>query len=256
MNRNLRSMLKAALHQPQEVSIDHLEETIAAAQSAYRAVPPQRRIGFMAFLLRQLRFTGALVWAMQGAALLLVCLGLGGRAQPEYPVYGISTLLCCCAVLAGMTILPVWARAHRHHMLELESSTRFSLPRLMLAQLIVTAISNLIMLAIAVAVTGRAAGMEIASVIWTLLLPYLMSCLGCAFLMDRVRADLAVWLCVALGICLVTGFYMLFRALALAPPPAASLVWKLLCPAVFALLSLQLGSMLRRASTMEPVIKL
>lgn len=255
MNRKLRARLQKELQRPEEISSEHLEKTVAAARRAYLDGHPRRRISFMAFLLRQFRFTGALVWALQGAALLLACSGLWGGMQPGFPVYGIPTLLSFCAVLAGMAILPVWVRARKYRMLELEASTRFSQQGLMLAQLIITAAGNLVMLALAVAVAGKTAVMGANALIWTLLLPYLMTCCGCVFLMDRVRAELAVGLCVALGICLITGFHMLFRALAPLSPPTSSLVWKLLCPVFFALLVWELGTMLRRAKTMETVTK-
>lgn len=253
MNRKLHAKLQAALHQPQDISADHLEKTVAAARSAYQSARTKPRIGFFTFLLRQVRFTGALVWALQGASLLFICFLLRVTGGAKTPVYGVTTLLSACAVLAGMTILPVWVRARKYRMLELEVSTRFSQRGLMLAQLIITAAGNLIMLVLAAAIAGKTAAMGATALIWTLLLPYLITCCGCVLLMDRVRAELAVWLCIALGVCLVTGFYVLFRTFSPLHPPASSLVWKLLCPAFFALLMLELGAMLRRAKTMDTV---
>lgn len=179
--------LRAALHEA-SVSDAALQEMVAHARTACAAQHTVERIGFAAFLVRQMRFIGWKIWLLQALCLLtanaLLCASFGVAyfTAPRLLVQ----CLCCLSVLVSLTALPVLYESVRCRMHEMEAATRFSAVRLLTAKLLLIGVGDLAMLAGLWLFARMLTPLNTELIPLCLLLPFLLAASGCLTLLDRV----------------------------------------------------------------------
>lgn len=179
--------LRAALHES-AASETALQETVAQARAAVGRQGAVARIGFAAFLGRQVRFIGWKIWLLQALCLLvangLLCTSFG-MAYFTHPRLLVQCL-CCLSVLVMLTALPVLYESVRCRMHEVEAATRFSATRLLAAKLLLIGAGDLAMLAVLWLSACRLAPLDAAWIPLCLLLPFLLTASGCLTLLERL----------------------------------------------------------------------
>ncbi len=155
----------------------------------------RRRIGFMEFLRRQVRFIYCKIWLVQMCMLMFLF------AFFEVPMHAVSVrdtgstarytayLLCCMSVLVLFLAVPFLYRSIHYTMYELELTTRFSSVRLLAARLLAIGVGNIILLLGILAFAVIRTSLRIDSVLLYVLLPYLMAACGLLYLLRHLPAD-------------------------------------------------------------------
>ena len=230
-DREFQQQLQAALHDAGgPVRPEHLQQTRDLVRAELRKGSGGERIGFAAFLCRQIRFIGWKIWLAQ-ALLLVAVSGFLAASLGEFflndPRF-VAGLLCCLSVMVPMTALPFVHRSVHCRMHETEAATHFSAVRLLLAKLIIIGIGDLAMLAaflgLAVLKTPLAGG---AAILY-LLIPFLLAACGLLYLLGHVPAKRftrhSLGLCGLLlaAIAVLTQFYPGFYPQTFSPGWAAA----------------------------------
>ena len=164
-------------------------------------------ISFCGFLLRQIRFIGLRMWAVQTALFaalagcLWVCMGRDFWQEERY----VARYLCGLSLAVSVSALPFLCRTFRYRMHEIEASARYSFAGVLLAKMLMTALGDAVLLG--GAFVGAAAGTELAagSILFYLLLPFVLaSWLGLG-LMGRVSAAVFPAACMTAGALLLAA---------------------------------------------------
>ena len=144
-----------------------MAETKQKCAALLQENPVRHRTGFWTFLSQVWRFTGAPMWAAQGAASLLFFLAAAGQKDL------VSWLPLLGPLLVG-ACLPVLFGGQRFDMDELEASTCVSRAELALAKLILAAAADLVFLTAALALGKSQTGKALLPLFFYLLVPFLV----------------------------------------------------------------------------------
>lgn len=250
LSHTLRQSLRDA---NSAVRPDALEHTrlLVKAEIKRRRVDP--RLSFASFVIAQARFIGWRIVLVQAVAFALPCLFLSSSlgalywAYPRYP----AMLLCCVSSLVWLSVPLLVSRAHRHRMAEIEAATRFSRARLIAAQLVLTGMGGALLLGGVLLLVLLSTPMPLSSAMLYLLLPSLLACSICLYLLLHIPAE-------RLGISGVGSCVLSMLTLLLLSKFAPALYQQALSPAlmgVCAALALlcahQLRNLLTRAALLE-----
>ena len=189
---------------------DRIQEICVQAARLVDDKGERERIGFAAFLGRQVRFVGGRIWFMQGIGiivLLCMCKAIFREMFEKY-VQNIAFFLCCLSVLVMFSAVPMVYRSVRYAMYETELVTRFSAVRLLLARLFAIGLGNFAMLGVILVFAAMRASMPAARALLYLLMPYLAASGGLLYLLKRVpvrqfQVCSVVWGCFLIGIFVV-----------------------------------------------------
>lgn len=186
MNKRLCLNLKKALNISAVYHEEQLEKTISLANSEYQKRRSRERIGYLEFLLRQLPFIGRRIWLFQGSILIFMCLLVTTIFQEDFKyiaAHHLPDLLCLFAVFITMTGLPFLCRSYKYKMQEVETAAFMSMHRLLEGRLIVIGLGDGIFLMAVSLVIFSEVNISTVLVIFYLLLPFLVSCCGCIFIL-------------------------------------------------------------------------
>jgi hypothetical protein len=256
MNKQLRSKLQAALkNQPAlQISEEHLKQTIQATRIAYQNRRQQERIRYPAFLLRQVRFIGAPVWLLQGFLLLCACWVFGsavtGTVSDLAPRH-LPVLLGCFAVFISMTSIPFIGRSAHYQMLEIEIATRVSLPKLLLARILIIGIGDTLLLTVSFLLAKIRADYSAEYIAIYLLLPYLIACCGCLFIQIYTRGQHQGFTCTTFCFSLVALLMILYKVAPVVYEQTAIGVWGMLCAMCVGVLVIGLRLLLDKAAFLD-----
>lgn len=171
----------------------------------------RRRIGFTAFLKRQVHFIGWKIWLLQGGFLLLLyCLFM--HSVSDFSVGNIrytAYFLCCLSVLVILSAAPAFYRCVRYAMYEIELVSRFSIIKLLLAKILVIGIGDIVLLAALLWITVFSTNMLAGSALLYILLPGLVSGAGFLYLLGHVPAERLQTGSIGLGGILFFIFFLL-----------------------------------------------
>jgi|GEM_PF-1939796 len=203
MSKDFRQKLKNELQESIEPSEAHLDQTVKLAHTAYDSRRKLRNMSTFEMITSQFRFVARPVWLLQGIALLCLCAFMCVGMMSEQFVSKLPALVSVSAVFVSMTAFPLYGRSRRYKMREIESTTRISHPRLILAKLCVVGIGDVVCLAaiIILALGEMTAPAQI--VLMFILLPFLLSCTVSLFIMNRVKEEYATY--VSTGLCIGIG---------------------------------------------------
>jgi len=203
MSKDFRQKLKNELQESIEPAAAHLDETVRLAHTAYDSRRKLRYVSTFEMITSQFRFVARPVWILQGIALLCLCVFMCTAMISEEFMSKLPALVSVSAVFVSMTVIPFYGRSRRYKMREIESTTRISHPRLILAKLCIVGIGDVVCLA---SITFLALGGMMApaqTVLTFILLPFLLSCTVSLFIMNRVKEEYGIY--VSTGLCIAIG---------------------------------------------------
>lgn len=199
MDKHLNRLLKEEAYNMPEPSQAHLDETVRLCRRAYAARRPMRRIGTLELIAGQLRFVARPIWTMQAAVLLVMGYALHMAAVSDHAARHVPAFLSLTAVLFAMTLLPFYGRARRYKMRELESAARISYARLILAKLCAVGAGDAVCLSAVTALSLGTLTEPLHAVLVYTVLPFLLTCSGSLFLLNRLREEYGVFVSAGLG---------------------------------------------------------
>lgn len=148
MTNRFEQNLRAALH-ADAPHTEGMQQTATLAAQAAATHAPRERLRFAAFLGIQVRFIGWKIWLLQAFCLLAAHSVLEVLLGHYYFLEARIAAQClgCLSVLVMLTALPFIRTATLYRMQELESATRCSSLRLLMAKLILVGLGDVAMLA-------------------------------------------------------------------------------------------------------------
>lgn len=250
--KQLEQRLKQSLHQIPSVSNNtHLYTTILLAEREARLKQRQERISFARFLAKQIRFIGRKIWIVQGVSLFVMIALISRFYGDSITLHQMIKRLACLSVLVFMTALPLLYRSVRYRMQEIETASRFSGVKLLLARLILIGIGDICLLT----------GIFLTSIINTLIpadsaffclcFPFLLSGSVCLYMLGHLTpgqflaGSLLSCSFLAVLFALIPGQYMFLYQ------PSLSAVRALLCAFLLALCIHQLRYIIKTSSYEE-----
>lgn len=256
MNKKQYSKLQAALknQSPLKISEDHLAETIQLTRIAYKNRRQRERIGYGAFLLRQVRFVGVPVWLLQGAALFFMLWFLGAVLDGDVryvEIRHLPPLLCSFAAMIAMPGIPLIGRSAQYRMLEMEMATRISLRRLLLARLLIVSAGGVLALGIALLLINAVTELTAGSILVYLLLPYLIVCCGGMFIQSRAHDQSPGFIYTAFCFFFIALLFALYQISPQVYEQAMLGVWGALCAIFAAVLFAELRGLLKKAGFID-----
>lgn len=248
----LAQKLRQSFHQIPTITNDsHLHATILLAEREVCLKQRRERISFAHFLRKQIGFIGRKIWIVQGVSLFVMSVLIPRFYGDFLTLQQMIKRLACLSILIFMTALPLLYRSVRYRMQEIETASRFSGGKLLLARLILIGIGDICLLT----------GIFFSSIINTLLpadsvffclcFPFLLSCSVCLYLLGHLtpRKFLAgsLLFCSFLAVlfALIPGQYMFLYQ------PSLSAVRALLCAFLLALCVHQLHYIIMTSSYEE-----
>lgn len=169
----------------------HLQKTKELVGEQFTIRSRKEPMRFGTFLLLQVKHLAWKIWFVQGVILAILCGGFL-TVFGEFILYSprqIALLLCCVAMLVFMTAVPFIQRSIQYQMHEIESATKFSTVKLLVAKLLIIGIGDGIMLMSLFYFVIFHSSLAGSSVILYLLLPFLVISSGCLYLLGHVSAD-------------------------------------------------------------------
>ncbi len=188
MNKRLKNALQASFAAPQPADKERFLKTLRFPKISYRK-----------FLLTQFCYIRKRVW---GVSALIVLLGWAIAFFPPSSVdwhteagtiWSISAILPFLAMLTSTELY----RSCFHRMAELETACRFSLPQIVMARIAVLGGGNFVILTLLLIFMSRISAYSLLQVIAYLMVPYLITCATCLWILNRVRGRENVYCCAA-----------------------------------------------------------
>lgn len=190
-----------------------MEETIGQSKQILRQKQLESRTSFWDFVFIQFQFISKKVWVMQ----ILIVLGIGlfmhiALSDSAEDKLQILMLASTAAPLLGLVGSQVIARSFTYNMMEIELSTKHSLEKLMIVRMLLLSMFDIVCLALLSSFFGIQLEREISLMLLYLLVPFNLTCLGCLWILNRVRNRDCGSYCLAFGgVFLLTQFVLSFN---------------------------------------------
>ena len=189
--QNFRNLLRSTMQEVElPVRNEHLQKTISLAKNEWKERVVRPRITFSKFLAAQIKFVGWKIWLAQ--AIVVLCLSFLLVYLGDYilnnPRNG-ALLLCSISILVLMSAFPFIQRSVRYKMYEIETATRFSATKQLLAKLLIIGIGDISMLCSIVCVAIINTPLETKSILLYLLLPFLIASSGLLYLIGHTPIE-------------------------------------------------------------------
>lgn len=198
--KDLKTVLAAyAVPPPAPAAV---QSTAACLQTAAAARRPH--LSDAEFLRRQLGFISPRMWVLQVLfAVLVGALALSPAGQVR-SLEGLHPVLGAAPPLLVLINITDWVRVYNGGMLELELATRYSLPRVAAARMLIFGLSDAALLLALSAFTAAATRTGLLALLVRVLAPFNAMCAGCLWLLRKARpqqlAPGAVLLAVVLAV--------------------------------------------------------
>lgn len=237
--------------------IDAVSIADGAFLAAVQKVIAERRqrapMGWRPFWKTQLRFVGWRIWALQGALLLGSLLALAGLAKGAGTelIAILPQLLFYLSLLVSGAVLPILYRSFRYKMHEIEATTYYATPRILLAKLIVVGVGDLASLAAIALLAVLKTAMPLESAVLHLLCPFLLAICSILHLANHYHIKELVPGGAAVYGLLILGYELLQDGVPAAFGRGTGLFWALICAALLTLCGFQLCRITERSGFAE-----
>lgn len=185
----LKNNLKDTFNTQQSINKEHFLRICAEAKGeiSNKNKNKQTNMKFGTFLKLQIKFTGWRVWGMQSLILLIIYILFETSKHILLVRNGryIAFYLCCLAVLTMLTALPIISRTFKYKMYEIEMSSKISNGKLLMANLVIVAIGNIVMLCTILWLSSLNTSLSQGRILVYLLLPYLVTCNSFLYLLGH-----------------------------------------------------------------------
>ena len=249
--QNFRNLLRSTMQEVElPVRNEHLQKTISLAKNEWKERVVRPRITFSKFLAAQIKFVGWKIWLAQ--AIVVLCLSFLLVYLGDYilnnPRNG-ALLLCCISILVLMSAFPFIQRSVRYKMYEIETATRFSATKQLLAKLLIIGIGDISMLCSIVCVAIINTPLETKSILLYLLLPFLIASSGLLYLIGHTPIEkiYSVVICMVLFL----AFTILGKTYPIVFQQTFSFKWAAICVILILFCIYQIRYILYRSSYEE-----
>lgn len=183
---------------------EKMRETVRLAGREYKERLLSKRIGFWEFIAMQVRFVGHWVWLAQAALLVAALFFLNRFHIGAADMKSVFLLLSSVAPMIAFAGFPEIMKSYAHNMEEIESSTRFSMQKLMGARMLIVGLTDLFSLTLILAVSAAGNAALILRMILYLLVPFNVTCCICLTMLEHVRSRYDGYYCGAIcTVCIV-----------------------------------------------------
>lgn len=230
---------------PPDIDAVHLNETINLCREAYDGRRRMRPIGGIEMIVSQLRFIAKPIWALQMAVILCICLLLrlaSGAGNAGY----VPALLSLGAIFTAMSALPFYGRSQRYKMRELESASRLSRGKLILAKLCVVGAGDAACLTLLTLASPGAVTQAAGAMLTFIALPFLLTCTGSLLILNRTREDRGVFAALAFGLVLAAVYWAAPAKIAALPASLGTPIPAAACALLLAALVLECRRLLKK----------
>ena len=238
-----RNLLRSSMQDVEiPVRYEHLQKTISLAKNEWKKRVVRPRITFSKFLTTQIKFVGWKIWLAQ--AIVLLCLSYLLVFFGDYILNNqrnVALLLCCISILVLMSAIPFIQRSIRYKTYEIETATRFSATKQLLAKLLIIGIGDISMLS----------SMETKSILLYLLLPFLIASSGLLYLIGHTPIEKISQNSVVICMVLFLAFTILDKTYPIFYQQAFSLKWAAICIVLVLFCIYQIRYILYRSSYEE-----
>ena len=243
--QNFRNLLRSTMQEVElPVRNEHLQKTISLAKNEWKERVVRPRITFSKFLAAQIKFVGWKIWLAQ--AIVVLCLSFLLVYLGDYilnnPRNG-ALLLCCISILVLMSAFPFIQRSVRYKMYEIETATRFSATKQLLAKLLIIGIGDISMLCSIV--------WETKSILLYLLLPFLIASSGLLYLIGHTPIEKISQNSVVICMVLFLAFTILGKTYPIVFQQTFSFKWAAICVILILFCIYQIRYILYRSSYEE-----
>lgn len=171
------------------ISLEKMRLVCSMVEEISEEKRARRRIGFLAFLRRQMRFIYWKIWLVQGGMLFLlygIFMSLFDSffARRQTPFF-----LCCFSILIMLSAVPILYRSTRYTMYEVELASRFSMIKLLVAKLLAIGTGNMVLLGTVLFLTVLKTTMQIESALLYIIVSYLAAASGFLYLLGHIPAE-------------------------------------------------------------------
>lgn len=149
----------------------------------------RRRIGFLAFLRRQMRFIYWKIWFVQGGMLFFLYGIFMLLFDNFWAMRQASFFLCCVSILIMFSAVPILYRSTRYTMYEVELASRFSMIKLLVAKLLAIGIGNMVLLGTVLFLTVLKTTLQIESALLYIIVSYLAAAGSFLYLLGHIPAE-------------------------------------------------------------------
>ena len=228
--QNFRNLLRSTMQEVElPVRNEHLQKTISLAKNEWKERVVRPRITFSKFLAAQIKFVGWKIWLAQ--AIVVLCLSFLLVYLGDYilnnPRNG-ALLLCSISILVLMSAFPFIQRSVRYKMYEIETATRFSATKQLLAKLL-----------------------ETKSILLYLLLPFLIASSGLLYLIGHTPIEKISQNSVVICMVLFLAFTILGKTYPIVFQQTFSFKWAAICVILILFCIYQIRYILYRSSYEE-----
>lgn len=251
--QNFRNLLRSTMQEVElPVRNEHLQKTISLAKNEWKERVVRPRITFSKFLAAQIKFVGWKIWLAQ--AIVVLCLSFLLVYLGDYilnnPRNG-ALLLCSISILVLMSAFPFIQRSVRYKMYEIETATRFSATKQLLAKLLIIGIGDISMLCSIVCVAIINTPLETKSILLYLLLPFLIASSGLLYLIGHTPIEKISQNSVVICMVLFLAFTILGKTYPIVFKQTFSFKWAAICVILILFCIYQIRYILYRSSYEE-----
>lgn len=192
MNEKLKKELKAAFRVPLPRGKEQFLQQLRYPKITYRE-----------FLLAQLSYIRKRIWMASALIILLGWMTAFHSPMSHYSITGGLNMWSVSAALpflAMITITEIY-RSSAYRMVELEASCRFSLPQIVIARISILGVISSVVLIMLLVFIHRVSTYSLLQTMLYMIIPYLVVCAACLFLLNRTRGSDGIYACaVAAGL--------------------------------------------------------
>ena len=251
--QNFRNLLRSTMQEVElPVRNEHLQKTISLAKNEWKERVVRPRITFSKFLAAQIKFVGWKIWLAQ--AIVVLCLSFLLVYLGDYilnnPRNG-ALLLCSISILVLMSAFPFIQRSVRYKMYEIETATRFSATKQLLAKLLIIGIGDISMLSSILCVAIINTPLETKSILLYLLLPFLIASSGLLYLIGHTPIEKISQNSVVICMVLFLAFTILGKTYPIVFQQTFSFKWAAICVILILFCIYQIRYILYRSSYEE-----
>ena len=215
-----------------EPSEEHIQKTVDLCRAAYSSRRRMRPLSTPQMILSQFRFIVKSVWVLQALVLLVMCFAVHQAALAQDAV-NIARAISLGSVFTAMTILPFYGRAGKYNMQEIESATRLSNARLILARLCVVGLGDAVCLIAFTFFSFGSMAKPVNATLIFIVMPFLLTSLADLFVLNRIKKSYGISVSVVVGLGISFAYWLMIQHLRPFALPAAAAACVLLLLALF-----------------------
>lgn len=182
-----------------------IDETVRLAKLEFERTPIQYKMSFRDLFVGQVKYISPYIWIVQAAFLFIVSGSLLLSTNTINERQTIITILSVAAPMIALVAMPELAKSFSYNMWELESTSKFSLQKLIVIRLIIIGMMDLFIITIMVIITCTFYEMSFVNVILYILVPFSLANSIYLFILRKFRGKTGAFSCLIAGLFIAIG---------------------------------------------------